>query len=76
MLGLSKIKSIFTNYHGAIFGFVILSFGFYFINKIGISYDFGFVKLNRILKLIFLTYSVVFVLTHVRYVYKNLKTLF
>ena len=34
MLGLSKIKSIFTNYHGAIFGFVILSFGFYFINKI------------------------------------------
>lgn len=41
MLGLSKIKSIFTNCHGAIFGFVILSFGFYFINKIGISYDFG-----------------------------------
>jgi len=68
MIGLSKNNSIFTNYHGTIFGFVILSFGFNFIDKIEIFCDFGFVKFNRILKLIFRTYSVVFVLTHVRYV--------
>lgn len=68
-----KIKTFLTNYHGAIFGFLILSFGFDFMDKIEIFYDIDFIKFNRIIKAIFLVYSIIFILTHVKYVQENLK---
>lgn len=75
MLKLSKIKTFITNYHGAIFGFILLSFAFDFIDKIEIFHGLGIVKLNRILKAIFLAYVFMFILSHIRYVYRNLKGL-
>ena len=75
MLELSKIKAFFTNYSGVIFGFVLLSFGFDFINKIELFYGLGIIKLSRILKALFLVYSIVFIMLHYKYVYKHLKVL-
>lgn len=70
-----KIKAFFTNYHGIIFWFLILSFSFDFIDKIEIFYGIDFIKFNRILKATFLIYSIVFILSHVKYVQENLKVL-
>jgi len=72
---LYKIKTFLTNYHVAIFGFLILSFGFDFMDKIEIFYDIDFIKFNRIIKAIFLVFSIIFILTHVKYVQENLKVL-
>ena len=72
---MDKIKTFLTNYHGAVFGFLILSFGFDFMDKIEIFYDIDFIKFNRILKAIFLIYSIIFILSHVKYVQENLKAL-
>lgn len=68
-----KIKAFLTNYHAAIFGFLILSFGFDFMDKIEIFYDIDFIKFNRIIKAIFLVYSIIFILSHVKYIQENLK---
>ncbi|PQV49658.1 hypothetical protein CLV33_103296 [Jejuia pallidilutea] len=76
MLESSKIKTFFTNYNTNIFAFIILGFCFDFINKIQIFYDIGFIRLNRILKAIFLVYSLAFIATHFKYVFKNFKFLF
>lgn len=70
---MDKIKTFLTNYHGAVFGFLILSFGFDFMDKIEIFYDIDFIKFNRIIKAIFLVYSIIFMLSHVKYVQENLK---
>ena len=73
MLELSKLKAVYNSCHGVIFGFLLLSFAFDFVDKIDIFYDIGLIKFNRILKAIFLVYSLVFIVTHFKYVYKNLK---
>jgi hypothetical protein len=72
---LSKIRAIFNNSQAAIFGFIILSLGFDFIDKIEIFYEIDFIKFNRILKAIFLTYSIIFIISHVKYVQEQLKGL-
>tara|TARA_B110000046_G_scaffold164711_1_gene180501 strand:+ start:46532 stop:47671 length:1140 start_codon:yes stop_codon:yes gene_type:complete len=72
---LDKIKSFLINYQAAIFGFLILSLSFDFIDKIEIFYKVDFIKFNRILKGVFLIYSIVFILSHVKYVQENLKIL-
>ena len=45
------------------------------MDKIEIFYDIDFIKFNRILKAIFLIYSIIFILSHVKYVQENLKAL-
>lgn len=75
MFEVSKIKAIFNNHHSVIFGFILLSFCFDFINKIDVYYDLDLIKLNRILKAIFFLYSLKFIVTHFKYVIINLKFL-
>lgn len=70
-----KIKTFLTNSHGVIFCFLTLSFAFDFIDKIEIYYGFDFIKFNRIIKLIFLIYSVTFIALHSRYLKDNFKAL-
>ncbi|WP_188461579.1 hypothetical protein [Bizionia arctica] len=70
-----KFKALLTNYQGVILGFLILSLGFDFLDKIGIFYNIELLKLNRIIKAIFILYAVVFILTHYKYVLDNLKLL-
>lgn len=72
---MDKIRSFFLNYQAAIFGFLILSFSFDFIDKIEIFYNIDFIKFNRILKVIFLFYSVLFIVTHFKYVQENYRIL-
>ncbi|WP_324309457.1 hypothetical protein, partial [Xanthomarina sp.] len=75
MLDTFRLKTLFTNYQAIIIGFILFSFGFDFIDKIGMFYYLDLIKLNRVLKAIFLLYSLMFILTHFKYVYKHLKLL-
>ncbi|WP_338358641.1 hypothetical protein [Yeosuana marina] len=67
-----KIAS-FLNYQTTIFGFIILSFLFDFIDKVEIFYKIDFIKFNRYLKIVFVSYSFIFILCHKQYVLKTIK---
>ncbi|GAL82113.1 hypothetical protein JCM19274_11 [Algibacter lectus] len=67
-----KIGS-FLNYQTIIFGFIILSFLFDFIDKVEIFYKIDFIKFNRYLKIVFVSYSFIFILCHKQYVLKTIK---
>lgn len=75
MLEIPRLKAHLTNYQGVILGFILFNFCFDFIDKIGMFYHLDLIKLNRFLKAIFLVYSLMFILTHLKYVFHNLKLL-
>ncbi|RKE98840.1 hypothetical protein [Ichthyenterobacterium magnum] len=66
-------KSLFSKSHYIIIWFVILSLCFDFIDKIEIFYRIDFVKFNRYLKLGFILYALLFIITHLKIVLKNTK---
>ena len=68
-------KNLFAKSPLIILSFLILSFVFDFIDKIDIFYGFGFIKFNRILKGLFLIYSVSFLSIRFKYVFSNFKYL-
>lgn len=70
------IRSHHTNYHKIIFGFLILSFLFDFIDKIETFYRIDFIKFNRYLKLIFIVLSTFFILSKLKYLLRELKIIF
>lgn len=76
MIKFLNIKTLF-NYHPVVLlCFVFVSFVFDFINKTDIFYNLELQKFSKILKGVFLLYSLIFILTHVKYVYKNFKVLY
>ncbi len=70
-----NVKTLFNNYQLVVFGFIVLSFGFDFINKIDIFYDLELMKYSKFFKIIFLLYALIFSIMHSTYIYKNFKLL-
>ncbi len=68
-----RLRALFTNYQAIILGFLLFSLCFDFIDKIGMFYHLDLIKLNRLLKAIFLGYALVFIFTHLKYLLSNLK---
>lgn len=68
-----RLKALFTNYQAIILGFLLFSLCFDFVDKIGMFYHMDLIKLNRILKAIFLGYSLLFIFSHLKYLLSNLK---
>lgn len=70
-----QLRRCLTN-NRLIFSFLILSFIFDFIDKIELFYGLDFIKFNFILKLIFIIYASIFMITHIKYSYKEIKYIF
>lgn len=66
-------KIIIFNHNTVLLLFLCLSLLFDFIDKIYIYNDINFIKFNRILKLIFITYAVITSIYHFKVFYKNIK---
>ncbi len=71
------IRSVFDkkhlNHKIIILLFLILSLCFDFIDKIEIFYGIDFIKYNRALKVVFLSYAVVFSVVNIRFILKHTK---
>ena len=64
-------KYLFTKSPYIILGFITLNFVLDFIDKIDIFYTIGFIKYNRILKLILAVYGLIFIVTHLKFIFKQ-----
>ena len=72
----SKSHNIFLTINFAvIIGFVILTLGFDFLDKIEIFYGIDFPKLNRFLKAAVGVYAIIFIIFHMSYLIGKLKYL-
>lgn len=70
----TSIYNLFLNINKyIIIWFVILTFGFDFLDKIGIFYNIDYIKFNRYLKIIVGFYALIFILFHFSYLIDKLK---
>jgi hypothetical protein len=68
-----NLKSVNYSHPLALFLFLILSFFTDFIDKVCIFYKIDFIKLNRLLKIVFLIYSIGFCITYYKFIFKKIK---
>ena len=73
MLKKINVSSFFSANEKVIIGFVILGLLFDFINKIDIFYGLNLIKYGRYLKLVFIVYCLIFIISHFQFIAKKIN---